>query len=161
MQGDMDVVELLLPSAKDHKALDMQDYKGETALFHASQGPLNASLLRALLESKANANLQNKDGDTPMMAAANLGLTENIKNLILWGHASADYKNKAGITALRIAHNKDHKETYKLLKNETTIEEDPSLTMLTGDTGARGQAGFVGQFGSSGAGKPTATQAAH
>lgn len=155
--GDTEMFELLLPHCKEAKILDLQEKTGECALHHAAAGGLGHSLIvRSLLECKANPEVANQQGDTPMIVAASNGRVDNIKLLILWGHANADHKNKLGLTALRVAHVKDHKEAYKLLKNETTVEEDPTLAGLSAD--GRGSAGFVGQFGTGGVGKPPAVQ---
>jgi len=136
------------------KCLDTQEKTGETALYWACLGGgAHGLVVRQLLEAKADANIPNKEGDTPIIAAAGQNQVENIKTLLLWGHADPNHKNNLGHTALNVSYHKDHKESMKMLKNETAVEEDPALGGFVATDG-RGAAAFVSTFSTDGVGKP-------
>ncbi len=92
--------------------------------FNSSTKP-DGSVLKALLDASANANVSDSRGITPLMIAANEGKTEFVKLLLSKG-ADVNAKNQNGATALSYAKAKGFRDTATLLEKAggTGIEID-------------------------------------
>jgi len=96
------------------------EYPRATPLHHASDdyhrnyGP---SIVKLLVEHKANVNARGQSGDTPLHRAAREGRVKTVKNLLL-SRAAIDlvsYRPFPGLTALDFAAREGHTKIVKML----------------------------------------------
>lgn len=103
--------------------IELKDQYGWTALMYAAFSNIavypktkpDTSMLKALLEASANANVSDPRGITPLIIAANEGKTEFVKLLLSKG-ADANAKDQKGATALSYAKAKGHRDVIILLE---------------------------------------------
>ena len=77
-------------------------------------------IVKLLLKSGANPNIQNKDKNTALILASRYNRIENVR-LLLENSADPNIKNKENKTALTYASNNRHTEIVNLLKQAGAI----------------------------------------
>ena len=96
--------------------VDIQDYRGETALYRAARYGHTDSI-ELLIKAGAKIDIQKNDGNTALYWAARYGHTDSLELLIKAG-ASLDTPNNRGKTALTLAEEEGRTDIIELLKAE-------------------------------------------
>ncbi|MBA3954066.1 ankyrin repeat domain-containing protein [Candidatus Dependentiae bacterium] len=119
-KGHTDMVELLLnvPGVNPNA----QDKAGQTALIYACNLGHN-SIVKLLIEKKANLNLQDKLGFSPLIVAIEKGFIPIVAVLVAAG-ANLNVQNDIGITALWLAAYKGYTEIVELLLNPSSVDSN-------------------------------------
>lgn len=109
--GDLEKVKLIINSGGVN--LDYKKFDGSSALIEAVQN-YRYEIIKLLLESRADVNIQQKNGDTPLIIAIDLKFNE-IVELLIDNKANVNTKNIYGETPLIMAACKDQIEIVEIL----------------------------------------------
>ena len=132
-QGDLPKLEHYVSMGADvnYATRADSDWYGVTALDYAARRP-NPGIVRFLLDSGADPNLQDSHGQTALIAAAEQNRVENVKLLLARG-AGLNGRDKKGFTALRTAAEYNRVEVAHLLiaaGADRTLPDNDGMTPL-------------------------------
>jgi ankyrin repeat protein len=128
--GQLQIATMLLAAGANPNA--QEDKDDQTPLFFAIERK-DLEMIRTLLQTKANVNLQRLDGDSVLIQAASEGYAEVVE-LLLKSGADLDLRDNLGWTAIVWAATKGFDQIVKLLIDhkisEQSIESDGDRTAL-------------------------------
>lgn len=111
------------PNAPD---INIQDWQGRTALFHAARHGLTDNL-RFLLAAGADVNKADTHGITPLYAAAWFGHTDCVKELLNAPGIAPGATTEFGETAYTAARLNEHEACMQLLRH---AQKEAALAQL-------------------------------
>jgi ankyrin repeat protein len=110
-RGDLERVRVLLKGNPD--LVSTKDKNGEAPLSVAA-GAGRTDVVKLLLASKADANLQDNNGVTALYTAAGFGHKDTVQ-LLLVNQADTNVRDKNGMSALFVATFNGHPDVVRLL----------------------------------------------
>lgn len=110
--GHLEIFEFIFEKCKNHSLLNAKDKNGFTPLMNATISESD-SIMKFLLEHKANVNIQNNDGASAIHFASSDGSTARM-NMLLADGAEVNVMSQSG-SALHWAAGKGRVDAVKLL----------------------------------------------